>query len=174
MASEMVAFGEALRDGKEPNLGTDPLAAISEQGKAVWAERFSTLDRQTFQRTLGTTIVTYLAHRKQSIGILPSCVCASLAGTRAQLPGVPFAARTRHRRIPAQGHAERPRRRMELYPQDFPCRYKSQQRLSQKENEDIGYFRDMAEVNAFLETINTQGQRAPHRIRRPIAARRAS
>jgi len=29
-----------------------------------------------------------------------------------------------------------------------------------------GYFKDMADVNAFLETINTKGQRAQHRIRR--------
>ena len=121
-------------------------------------ERFSTLDRQTFQRTLGTTIVTYLAHRKQSIGILPSCVCASLAGTGASFLGFLLSREHNIDGFLAQGHAERPRRRMELYPQDFPCRYKSQQRLSQKD-EDIGYFRDMAEVNAFLETINTQGQR---------------
>jgi hypothetical protein len=29
-----------------------------------------------------------------------------------------------------------------------------------------GYFKDMAEVNAFLETIITKSQREPHRIRR--------
>jgi predicted RecB family nuclease len=29
-----------------------------------------------------------------------------------------------------------------------------------------GYFKDMAEVNAFLETISTKGHREPHRIRR--------
>jgi uncharacterized protein YprB with RNaseH-like and TPR domain len=32
-----------------------------------------------------------------------------------------------------------------------------------------GYFKDMAEVNAFLETINTKGRRAPHRTRRRVA-----
>lgn len=31
-----------------------------------------------------------------------------------------------------------------------------------------GYFKDMAEVDAFIETINTKGQRAPHRIRRRV------
>ena len=35
-----------------------------------------------------------------------------------------------------------------------------------------GYFKDMAEVNAFLETINTKGQRVPHRIRRRAGTER--